>query len=414
MDDQSSMTAAGEVRQHQVWLEGERTLILESVDEDSEETLALARWMASHPEPALEEHEASARYRSYLEARGFRVRLCVGGLETAFTASWGSGEAPFRAALLAEMDALPEIGHACGHNLSGPASLLAAAAVSRVLPKDALQIDVVGCPAEELGIGKLRLLEAGVFDGVDVAMMAHASDMRRAHRLFLGNRKYEFVYHGRAAHAAAHPERGINALDGVIGLFVAIGQLRPQLPRDVRIHGVVSDGGGTPNVVPERAAARIWVRALTDEVLAEAADRLLACARGVAQATGNELEIVQQNRCSPPMWVNAPLADVYRRQLVALGLRETSHAPDEAIGSSDITHVSRVVPTIHPNFPIGSDLELHTRAFAQAVCEPAAREGLLEAARALALSTHELARRPELRAEVAAAHRDHYIVKVGE
>jgi amidohydrolase len=408
MDDQSGMTAATDIQRNQAWLDDERSLILESVDAGSQDTLALASWMASHPELALEEHGASARYRSYLEARGFRVRLCSAGLETAFVASWGSQDAPFHAALLAEMDALPEIGHACGHNLSGPASLLAAVAVSSVVPEDALRIEVVGCPAEQLGIAKLRLVEAGVFDGADIAMMAHASDVRRAHHPFLGNRKYEFVYHTRAAHAARHPERGLNALDGAIGL------LRQQLPRDVRIHGIISEGGTTPNAVPERAAARIRVQALTDDALADAADRVVACAKAAAQTTGNDLEILVQNRCSPPMWENAPLADVYRRQLVSLRLAESDRAPDEAMGSSDISHVSRVVPTIHSDFPIGRDLELRTQAFADAVSGPAAKAGLLEAARALALSTHELARCPEIRAAVAAAHRGHYILEVPE
>jgi metal-dependent amidase/aminoacylase/carboxypeptidase family protein len=148
------------------------------------------------------------------------------------------------------MDALPGIGHACGHNLSGPASLLAAQALAARLPESALRLLVVGCPAEEIGVGKRRLVEAGVFAEADVAMMAHASDMRRAHRLFLGNRKVEFVFHGRAAHAAAYPERGINALDAVIALFVNVGLLRQQLPRSARIHGIVTDGGKAPNMIP--------------------------------------------------------------------------------------------------------------------------------------------------------------------
>ena len=302
------------------------------------------------------------------------------------------GAGAWRAALLAEMDALPEIGHACGHNLSGPASLLAASALARALPENALSLVVVGCPAEELGIGKRKLVEAGVFAGVHAAMMAHASDMRRAHRLFLGNRKFEFVFHGRAAHAAAYPERGINALDGVISLFVAIGLLRQQLPRGARIHGIVSDGGKAPNVIPERAAARIWVRALEDAVLEDAAARLLRCAEGAAAATGNRLEVIEDPSASPPLRPNLALAAVYRRQLERLGLPESPHAPDESIGSSDITHVSRVVPTIHPNFPIGSGLALHTREFAAAAAGPGGEAGLLEGARALALSLLELAR----------------------
>ena len=385
-------------------LDPDRERLLRFVEEGSEAALALARWLATHPELSLEEHEASARYQSQLRAWGFEVETGSAGLATAFVARWGSEAAPLRVALLAEMDALPEIGHACGHNLSGPASLLAAFAASRALAPPEVEILVVGTPAEELGLGKRRLVEAGVFADVHAAMMAHASDMRRAHRLFLGNRKLDLVFHGRAAHAAAFPERGVNALDAVIALFVGVGLLRQQLPRTARIHGIVTEGGTAPNVIPERAAARFWVRALDDATLEDAAARLLACAEGAARQTGTRLEVVRLEGESPPLRANLALAGLYRRQLERLGLPESAHAPDESIGSSDITHVSRVAPTIHPNFPIGSELKLHTRAFAEASASPAGEAGMLEGARALALCVLELARDPRTRAAVAREH----------
>jgi amidohydrolase len=380
-----------------------RSRLLAAVDAAGAEAQALARWMAGHPELALEEREASERYRAWLAARGFAVEHPVAGMETAFVAARGdAGGAPLRVALLAEMDALPDIGHACGHNLSGPASLLAAAALAEALPAGAVALRVVGCPAEEIGLGKRRLAEAGIFAGLDVAMMAHAAGMRRAHRLFLGNRKFEFVFHGRAAHAAAYPERGINALDAVIQLFVSIGLLRQQLPRSVRIHGVVTDGGRAPNVIPERAAARVWVRALEDADLDAAVERVLAAAQSAAAAAGARLEVRQEEGQSPPLLPNQTLAGVYRDQLAALGLAESGPGADQAIGSSDITHVSRVLPTIHPNFPIGDGLELHTRAFAAAAGGPAGLAGLLEAARALALTVYALAGDASLRAAIRA------------
>lgn len=388
-------------------LERERRDLLGALDEEAGEALALARWMARCPELSLAEHETSRRYRACLAERGFAIEAGVAGLETAFRASWGASAAgapvPFTGALLAEMDALPEIGHACGHNLSGPASLLAASALVRVLPPEAGRLLVIGCPAEEIGVGKRRLVAAGVFAGLGAAMMAHAADMRRAHRLFLGNRKFDLVFHGRASHAAAYPERGVNALDAVVQLMSAVGLLRQQLPRGVRVHGVITDGGKAPNVIPERAAAQLWIRALDEGELEDAVARVLACARGAAEATGTRLEAHELESSSPAMRPNLALAACYRRQLERLGLTESGHAPDQAIGSSDITHVSRVVPTIHPNFPIGSDLQLHTRAFAEATTTPAGEAGLLEGARALALTLHELFRTPELRAQVAAA-----------
>lgn len=379
----------------------ERSRLLAAVGAESAEAQALARWMAANPELALVEHEASARYHAWLTARGFAIASPAAGLETAFIAEHGAGDAPFVVALLAEMDALPGIGHACGHNLSGPATLLAASALAKVLPPGAVRIRVVGCPAEEIGVGKARLAAAGAFDGADVALMAHAGGMRRAHRLFLGNHKMELVYRGRAAHAAAYPERGANALDGVIALFVGIGLLRQQLPRGVRVHGIVSDGGKAPNIIPERAAARVWVRALDDAELADAIARVQAVARGAATATGTTLELREEVGTSPPLLPNLALAASYRRQLDQLGLAEFGPGPDAAIGSSDITHVSRVVPTIHPNFPIGEGLEIHSRPFAEAAASEVGLAGLVEAARALALTVQELARDPSLRTEIA-------------
>ena len=370
----------------------EREQLLAAVDARSDEAVALARWMTAHPELALEEHQASARYRAWLSDLGFCLEAPVAGMETAFIAVHGSDAAPLRVALLAEMDALPEIGHACGHSLSGPATLLAASALAAVLPEDAVRLHVVGCPAEEIGVGKRRLVEAGAFADVDVALMAHAAGIRRAHRLFLGNRKFEFRYRGRAAHAAAYPERGVNALDGVIALFVALGLLRQQLPRGVRVHGIVSDGGKAPNIIPENAAARVWVRALDDAELEDAALRVVACAQGAATSTGTRLDVSVEEGTSPPLLPNLALAGVYRRQLERLGLAESEAGPGDAIGSSDITHVSRVAPTIHPNFPIGDGVEIHSRGFAQAVASEAGERGLLEAARALALTVHDLAR----------------------
>ena len=385
----------------------DRARILEEIDRGAAEARELAGWMFAHPELSLEERETSARYVACLRSSGFEVETGAAGLETAFVARRGSPRGKLRVALLAEMDALPGIGHACGHNLSGPASLLAATALHAVLPERDVELLVVGSPAEETGAGKRRLVAAGVFDGLDAAMMAHASDMRRAHRLFLGNRKFEFVYCGRASHAAAYPEQGRNALDAVIAFFVAVGLLRQALPRDVRVHGIVSDGGKAPNVIPARAAARVWVRALEEPVLEDAAERVIACARGAAQSTGTRLELVEEEASSPPMRPNLPLAQLYREQLVSLGLAETDHAPGESIGSSDITHVSRVVPTIHPNFPIGSGLELHTRAFADATLSPDGASGLLEAARALALTIHALASSADARAAVQSARTPH-------
>ena len=374
--------------------------LLAAVDAGLEEAIALARWMAANPELSLREFETSRRYVDYLARRGFEVICGAAGLETAFVATHGSRGAELRVALLAEMDALPDLGHACGHNLSGPASLLAAAALASEVRPEELAVVVVGCPGEEIGAGKRRLVEAGIFDDVDAALMAHASEMRRAHRLFLGNRKLELTFHGRAAHAAAYPERGVNALDAVILLFNGVALLRQQLPASVRIHGIITDGGRAPNLIPERAQAQLWIRALDEGILEDAAGRVEACAAGAAAATGTRLESRALETSSPPMRPSLPLAAAYRRQLEFLGVCETGESAALSIGSSDISHVSRVVPTIHPNFPIGAGLALHSREFAEAAASPEGERGLAEAARALALTVLELTLDPELRAAI--------------
>jgi metal-dependent amidase/aminoacylase/carboxypeptidase family protein len=169
----------------------------------------------------------------------------------------------------------------------------------------------------------------------------------------------------------------------------------------VRVHGIVREGGTAPNVIPERASAELWVRALDPAALDDAAARLQRAAEGAAASTGTRLEAQELESSSPAMKPNLALAECYRRQLEGLGLAETPHAPDQAIGSSDVTHVSHALPTIHPNFPIGRDLQLHTRAFAEASASAAGEAGLAEAARALALTVLELARDPALRARVA-------------
>jgi metal-dependent amidase/aminoacylase/carboxypeptidase family protein len=173
----------------------------------------------------------------------------------------------------------------------------------------------------------------------------------------------------------------------------------------VRVHGIVTDGGQAPNIIPERAAARFWVRALDPEELHGAASSVVACAEGAAVATGTRLETREDESSSPALVPNLPLADLYRAQLQELNLPETAHAPHENIGSSDITHVSQVVPTIHPNFPIGNGLQLHTREFAAAATSPTGEAGLLEAARALALTVQQLARSPQQREAVALGFR---------
>jgi len=235
-----------------------------------------------NPELGLKEEKTAAKMQALLKEAGFKVESGIAGMPTAFRASLGSGSP--KIALLAEMDALPEIGHGCGHNIAGTASAGAGAALAAVLPKflkpGSGTLIVLGTPAEELGKGKIEMCKAGVFNDIDAAMMVHGSSKRKVVKNFLGLVRINFVFHGKTSHAAAYPEEGVNALDAVILFFNSVGLLRQQLRGDVRVHGIITDGGKAPNIIPERAAASFYVRAKDLLELASVKERVINCAKG--------------------------------------------------------------------------------------------------------------------------------------
>jgi amidohydrolase len=298
------------------------------------------------------------------------------------------------------MDALPGLGHACGHNIVGVASACAAAALAD-FGKGVLRagkVIVLGTPAEETGYGKARMVEKGVFRGIDAAMMVHPSSRRHVAKGYLALAKLHFTYHGRAAHAAAYPEHGINALDGVLLLFNGVSALRQQLPDTVRVHGIVTEGGRAPNIIPERAKAYFYVRGETLAEMHEALARVKGCAAGAATASRCRLEVEEGAYTLSPMKVNPVLADAYRGALALLELPESGAPTDRNRGSSDIGNVSQVVPTLQPNVPIasGARVEIHTRAFEEATTKPSGIEGMMEGVRALALTGYDLFADPSL------------------
>jgi amidohydrolase len=356
---------------------------------------AIAVELHANPETGLNEHRSAALLAETLERQGFSVQRGIAGMATAFRATYG--EAGPVIALLAEMDALPELGHACGHNIIGAAAVGAALALRHTLPSDAARIVVFGTPAEEQGIGKVDLIEQGYFEDVDFAMMVHPSARRTVTKLYLGLTKIRFTFSGRAAHAAAYPEEGINALDGVIQTFNAINALRQQLRQDVRVHGIITDGGIAPNIIPARASCFFYVRAEDLAMLHEVKRRVIACAEGAALATGCTVLAAEEPRVMAPYRVNRPFADLYSAQLAYLGLAESDSPADRNRGSSDIGNVSQVVPTIHPHVPIGDGIHIHTTGFAAAAGSERGGEAVLEGARAMALTAVDLCLRPELR-----------------
>lgn len=378
-------------------LEEEKRAIVAFIKGRSPDFTALAEELYRQPETGLCEVASSALLAAFLEREGFAVERGCAGLATAFRATWGSGGPVV--ALLAEMDALPQLGHACGHNIIAAAAVGAATALRHQLPDAAGRIVVLGTPAEELGIGKVELIRHGLFADVDFALMVHPSSRRQVIKEFLGLARLRFTFSGKAAHAGVYPEEGINALDGVIQTFNGINALRQQLRQDVRVHGIITDGGSAANIVPERAACYFHVRAADLAMLEQVKARVIACAEGAATASGCRLEVEVDPRQLAPMKINRAFAALYSAQLSWLGLPEVV-ATGGTRGSSDIGNVSQLVPTIHPHVPIGDGLRIHTGEFARATVAPQGQAAVVEGATTLALTVLELLDSPERQAAI--------------
>jgi len=374
--------------------------LVAAVDANKDCLLRIAAELYHNPEVGLQEFNAAELLAGTLEQADFNVERGIASLPTAFRGQWGD-EGP-AVAIIAEMDALPVMGHACGHNVIAGAAIGAALALRQSMPPHLGRVLVLGTPAEEIGIGKIALIEAGFFSGIDCAMMVHPSSKRQVLKHYLGLAKVRFVFYGRPAHAAAYPEDGINALDGVLQTFNGLNALRQQLRQDVRIHGIITEGGVAPNIIPERAACFFYVRADELHEVASALEKLKNCAQGAAVATGCRLEIEQEPRIMAPLKINYTLSRLYSSQLEYLGLTESTAPADRNKGSSDIGNVSQVLPTIHPHVPIGEGVQIHSESFARATVSAMGQAAVLEGAKALALTAAEFLTTAELRRAVEA------------
>jgi amidohydrolase len=364
--------------------------IRSAVDALGDDLEQLSRRIHDNPELGYQEVKAAAWLAEFLTAQGFAVERGVAGVDTAFRATIGAGDGP-TIAILCEYDALPAIGHACGHNVIAASGAGAGAALARVkgsLPPGRIQ--VIGTPAEEGGGGKVRLIRGGVFATVDAAMMVHGWDRFILHQDLLGIVRVGFEFTGKAAHASADPWEGVNALDAVIQTFNNVSMLRQQMRPDARVHGIVTNGGAAPNIIPEVAACTFYVRAATLDAMWELHKRVVACAEGAARATGCTVAVTERDDAYEPMKRNGPLLDAFRANLRSLGVTESPEVKDR-LGSSDIGNVSQVVPTIQPLVKIAPDgTPIHSRAFEVAAVTGLAREGLLTAAKTMALTAYDL------------------------
>ncbi|MEE8345954.1 MAG: amidohydrolase, partial [Dehalococcoidia bacterium] len=263
--------------------------VVSEVDHRREELIALSLKLHANPETAFQEEKAAAWLSEYLETEGFAVERGICRIATAFRASYGEGEP--KVAFLAEYDALPVVGHGCGHNIIGAASTAAGLAAKAVSEETGGTVLVIGTPAEEAAGGKVYMADRGAFDGLTCAMLAHPGNRDVAVSYALACLELDVEFHGKAAHAAARPEAGLNALDAMIASFANIGLLRQQLRDSARIHGIITDGGQAVNVIPHHTAASLLIRAEDDAYLDDALkEKVLACFQAGAQASGCRLE----------------------------------------------------------------------------------------------------------------------------
>ena len=379
-----------------------KDLIGRAVDRLADDLEALSRRIHEHPELAYQEVQAAGWLAEYLAAQGFIVERGVAGVETAFRATVETGVGP-TIAILCEYDALPAIGHACGHNVIATAGAGAGAALAAVRDQlPAGRIQVIGTPAEEGGGGKVKLIQGGVFTGVDAAMMIHGFDRWILHQDLLGIVRVGFEFTGKAAHASADPWEGVNALDAVIQTFNNVSMLRQQVRPQARIHGIVTQGGAAPNIIPEVAACTFYVRAVTLDYMWDLRRRVVACAEGAATATGCTLRVIDVEAPYEPLKRNDTLLGLFRANMLATGGVESPALPDR-MGSSDIGNVSQVLPAIQPMVqiaPLGTPI--HSRAFEAAAVSALARQGMCQAAKTMAMTTYDLLAEPGLVAKARA------------
>ena len=346
----------------------------------------LSREMHARPELSEEEMRASGRLARFLEGEGFRVRRGIAGLPTAFQARKRLGPGGPRVAFLAEYDALPGIGHGCGHNLIGAAAVGAGAALGRMTGALGGEVIVVGTPAEETIGGKVPMVERGVFDGIDAALMFHPSTENRVYTTSLACHSLEVRFRGRSAHAVSAPEKGINALDALIRLFNGVEALKRTLGPRVRMPGIILEGGRRANIVPDLAVGRFTLRAPDLRTLVRVEKRFIALVRRISKATRARATVHWVDHRYAEMVTNRVMADIFRSELHRMA-RRTEDGPRKGSGSLDMGNVSHRVPSIHPYISIAPKrVALHSAEFARRAGGPAGRAGLRVATRALALT----------------------------
>ncbi len=385
-----------------------RAQVVAAVDERAGLLVDISHRIHQRPELLFEERFAADLLASTLEGEGFVVERGAHGLETAFVghpSDDGGPDAGPRIAVLCEYDALPGIGHGCGHNVIAAAGLGAALAAATVVAAAGGRLDVIGTPAEEGGGGKVVLGDRGAFDGVDAALAIHPAGVDLIQPQVIAIATYEIEYFGRSAHAAAAPEQGRNALDAAVLGYNAVAALRQHMASTDRVHGVFLKAGEKPNIVPDHTVAQWFVRSATAASLHGLKERVLACLAGGAAAAGCTMEVRQPWPEYTDLRSNRPLELLYAANSARLGRPVADPSPaTRLMVSTDMGNVSYRVPTIHPIVKISpSDVGLHSAEFASWAASPEGDRGVLDAAKAMAMTVVELWLRPGAMQEVREA-----------
>ncbi|HEY4943443.1 MAG TPA: M20 family metallopeptidase [Rhizomicrobium sp.] len=375
-----------------------------AVDAMRDELLALSHAIHGEPELALEEFRAAQRLTDGIESHGIKVQREAFGLPTGYAAEFGKAGGP-NIAILSEYDALPGIGHACGHNVIATSGYGAAVALSKLNGRLPGRVRYLGTPAEERYGGKEIMARVGAFDGCDAAMMIHPSNENLVTMPCIAIAEVEAIYHGRSAHASAMPYRGLNALDAVVTAYQSIAQLRQHIRNTDRIHGIITEGGLAPNIVPERAACRFYVRAADAHELAPLKMRVQKCFEAGALATGCRLEVHWGDTDYLDMKTNWPMAELYEANAIKLG-REffpVKDLPPGYAGSTDMGNVSHRVPSIHPMLGIApAGVVIHNPEFARHAALDKADAAVIDGAKSMAMTALDLMADARLMAAVRA------------
>ncbi len=359
-----------------------------TVDSLSGEILGVSRKIHGNPELAMKEVIAVSTLTKAIEKAGLPVQKGVYGLETSFESKFGADQGPC-VAILAEYDALPEIGHACGHNLIAASALGASLALAKLGDKLPGRIHLIGTPGEEGGGGKVIMERHGAFEGVDTALMMHPGFCNLVTTPILAAAHVDVIYHGKPAHSSALPDRGINALDGLITAYQAIAALRQHIKQSERIHGIITDGGQAPNIVPERAAGQFIVRAATAQELVALKMKVAHCFEAGALASGSRVEVKWAENPYYDLRTNPALMEKFQLNAEALGRVFTplEELPLGMAGSTDMGNVSYAVPSIHPMLTASPpDSTPHHPDFAQHAGSALGEKAAIDGAKALGMT----------------------------